>query len=154
MIILTFRSDHLHLDSWSRGGGGHPPLLVSLVTNEPTWRQFPYKWSPPFPQAGREGGCSVLFCPSSHMVGFALLKEMPCPGTCRNPYDGPPREVSWLHAGKHSRTSQREVKASLFRGYTLHRHNVDWFRERACLLRDGVIGLYGTLILNIYSIFS
>ena len=33
-------SDH----SYQRGGEGFAPLLVSLVTNEPTWCQFPYSW--------------------------------------------------------------------------------------------------------------
>ena len=49
--------------SFQRGGEGRAPLLVSLVTNEPTWRQFPYNWPSPHhhPQRPRsKDGCHVL----------------------------------------------------------------------------------------------
>ena len=36
VIVLTFRSERLHLIAYQSGGEGRAPLLVSLVTDEPT----------------------------------------------------------------------------------------------------------------------
>ena len=36
VIILIFRSEHLHLITYQRSREGRAPLLVSLVTDEPT----------------------------------------------------------------------------------------------------------------------
>ena len=51
--------------SYGRGGEGHACLLASLVTNEPSWCDSPYRWQPPLsPRAG----WSLWSCPV-HMVG-------------------------------------------------------------------------------------
>ena len=41
VIVLTVGAEHLHLLAYRSGGKGRAPLLVSLVTDEPTWHQFP-----------------------------------------------------------------------------------------------------------------
>ena len=64
VIVLIFRSDHLYLIASQRGGEGRALLLVSLVTNEPTWSLFPSPAPPP-----RSQDCCHLARQPPHTVG-------------------------------------------------------------------------------------
>lgn len=46
VIVLTFKSKHLHLDSYGRLSERRVPLLVSLVINEPTRVKSPIRGNP------------------------------------------------------------------------------------------------------------
>ena len=63
VIVLTFRSELFHLLASQEGHEGCALLLVSPVTNEPTWPQFPG----PLP---RSQDCCHLVQHQSHRVGF------------------------------------------------------------------------------------
>ena len=60
--------------AYQRGGEGHVPLLFSLVTNEPTWNQFPRHWPSPPPFDSQD--CHHVL-PALHFTGWGVTSE-PC----------------------------------------------------------------------------